>query len=90
MKSVQGARADINAEQVMMLVFKQTVQSMPMAYGDLFILSRIGGLTYEEVPPTAGFRSIQSNSVCPGSWLIARRECRIRRRKRRHEPITRP
>ncbi|MDP1598840.1 RNA polymerase sigma factor [Phenylobacterium sp.] len=39
----------IPSDQAEDLAFKQIVMAMPLAYRDVFLLSRISGLTYEEI-----------------------------------------
>lgn len=64
----ESAEADerIDADQVEALFFKQIVETMPQTYRDVFILSRIAGLTYEEIAAHSGL------SIKTVEWRISR------------------
>lgn len=56
----------IDADQIETLFFKQIVQTMPQTYRDVFILSRIAGLTYEEIAAHSGL------SIKTVEWRMSR------------------
>ncbi|MDP3746804.1 MAG: RNA polymerase sigma factor [Phenylobacterium sp.] len=63
--SVEDAER-IDADQVEALLFKQIVLTMPPAYRDVFVLSRIAGLTYEEIAAHSGL------SIKTVEWRMSR------------------
>lgn len=56
----------VGADQMESLFFKQIVLSMPQTYRDVFVLSRIAGLTYEEIAAHSGL------SIKTVEWRMSR------------------
>ena len=50
----EGAEPSVGSDQLETLLLKQVILALPELYRDVFVLSRFGGLTYEEIASHCG------------------------------------